>query len=216
LARSRRRSGGDPAGSEAGGHPDRDRGDVQGADARLPPRSSDEALGGQVHDPRAAPGAVQRGRARGRCRRLRQGQGLDVRRRSSARSMSKFREIAADALKYWELRRPIYNLVLFGVVAVEYFARLPESKTVLTTDNLIGCFILAVLANVAYCAAYAVDIFVQVSGVQASCPQRCWIVLLVGTAFAGAVTHFFAQGFIAASGPVPPKIHGRTPPPPEL
>lgn len=113
--------------------------------------------------------------------------------------MSRFRDIAADALRYWEPRRLVYNAVLLAVVAVHFVIGLPASKSLLATDNLLGAFILAVLANVAYCAAYAVDLFVQFSGLQTSWPRRRWIVLVVGTAFAAALTHFFAQGLTGSS-----------------
>lgn len=106
----------------------------------------------------------------------------------------RFGELASDALRYWEPRRAIYNAVLLLVVAVEFFVRWPASKTALKSDTILVCFFLAVLANVAYCAVYAVDLFVQFSGLRASWGRMRWVVLLVGTAFAATITHFFAPG----------------------
>ena len=106
----------------------------------------------------------------------------------------RFGELASDALRYWEPRRAIYNAVLLLVVAVEFFVRWPASKTALKSDTILVCFFLAVLANVAYCAVYAVDLFVQFSGLRASWGRIRWVVLLVGTAFAATITHFFAPG----------------------
>src|SRR3989442_5124620 len=71
--------------------------------------------------------------------------------------------LVADALRYWELRRLVYNFVL-GVVVVAHFASAwPASMSVLKVENLLGLFILAVLANVAYCAAYVAHLVGRLS-----------------------------------------------------
>ena len=101
-----------------------------------------------------------------------------------------FGELAAAALRYWEPRRLIYNLALAAVVAAHFFSAWPGSRSFMTWDNLFVLFLLAVLANVLYCAAYAVDLFVQFSALRASWPRRRWTVLLTGTAFAAAIAHF--------------------------
>jgi hypothetical protein len=54
--------------------------------------------------------------------------------------------------------RVIYNLVLVAVVVAYFVAGYPASKPNLTTDSILVLFLLAVVANVAYCAAYLVDI----------------------------------------------------------
>jgi hypothetical protein len=108
-----------------------------------------------------------------------------------------FRELASDALRFWEPRRALYNLVLLGVVCVHLSADWPESKSLLTVDGLFVFFILAVLANVAYCAAYAVDLFVQFSGLRAARGRWRWSVWVVGTAFAAVITHFFAHALLS-------------------
>jgi hypothetical protein len=61
----------------------------------------------------------------------------------------------ANALRYWEPRRLIYNAVLAIVVVVHAIAAWPESRAQLTFDSLLGAFILAVLANIAYCAVWS-------------------------------------------------------------
>jgi hypothetical protein len=105
---------------------------------------------------------------------------------------------AASALAYWEPRRPIYNGVMALVVVVDIAAGWPASRTWLTTDSLLGMFLMAVLANVAYCAAYAVDMFAQFSDLRETWLKRRWIVLLTGSLFAAAITHFIILGM----GPV--------------
>ena len=74
---------------------------------------------------------------------------------------------AANALRYWEPRRLIYNAVLAAVVVAHLFLGWPASREKLSLDLFLGVFILAVLANVAYCAVYLVDLFVQFSGLDA-------------------------------------------------
>src|SRR5713101_2332339 len=88
-----------------------------------------------------------------------------------------FGELAGNALRYWEPRRLLYNLALTAVVVGHIVARWPASKIFLTRDTFLALFLLAVLANVAYCAVYAVDLFVQFSGLPAECPRSRWVVL---------------------------------------
>lgn len=113
-----------------------------------------------------------------------------------------FRELASSALRYWEPRRFIYNLVLLAVVCTHLYDGWPTSKWLMTRDSVFALFILAVLANVAYCAAYAVDLFVQFSGLRGEWARWRWIVLVVGSAFGAALAHFFTQGILLdRSGP---------------
>jgi hypothetical protein len=55
-------------------------------------------------------------------------------------------------------------------------------------------FILAVIANVAYCSAYLVDIFVQASGFRSVWQRYRRLLFLVGTTFAAIITRFVAIG----------------------
>jgi len=96
---------------------------------------------------------------------------------------------AANALRYWEPRRLIYNGVLALVVLAHFTLRWTVWKPQLSSAVLIGMFIMAVLANVAYCAVYVVDIFVQFSGLDAPWRVGRIVVLTIGTAFAAAITH---------------------------
>jgi hypothetical protein len=100
---------------------------------------------------------------------------------------------AANALRYWEPRRLIYNGALAAVVCVHVALQWPASRDKLSLDVLLGMFVLAVIANVAYCAAYAVDLFVQFSGLDAAWRVGRVVLLVVGTAFAAAITHFIVQ-----------------------
>lgn len=79
---------------------------------------------------------------------------------------SDFREYFTDAIRFWEPRRVLYNLALAVIVVAYFLAGYPKSKLVLSIDFALGLFLLAVAANVAYCAAYLADIFVQASGLE--------------------------------------------------
>ena len=110
------------------------------------------------------------------------------------------RDTFTDAIKYWEPRRLIYNVVLGAIVLTYFGLNYPSSKTFLfSLDGILFIFILAVLANVAYCAAYLADVFAQLSGFQAGWRKYRWILLVSGILFAGAITRFFAMGLFSAS-----------------
>jgi hypothetical protein len=104
------------------------------------------------------------------------------------------RELTTDALRYWELRRAFYNALLAVIVLGHFAASWPVSRSSVTFDGILGLFLLAVLANVAYSAVYVADVFIQFSGFRASRARWRWVLLIVGFAFAGALTHFFSSG----------------------
>ncbi len=112
---------------------------------------------------------------------------------------SRIGEMVADALRYWEVRRLLYNSVLAAVVLAHFAHAWPASRVFLQRDNLLGVFVLAVLANVAYCAAYVADVFVQLSGFRALWIRWRWLLLMLGIAFAGVLTHFFSLGMFTPS-----------------
>jgi len=112
---------------------------------------------------------------------------------------TELRDIATDAISYWEPRRIIYNLIL-GLIVMGYFvAGLPYSRDNVSFDSILGFFVLAVLANIAYCAAYPVDVFAQLSGFRDLWRRFRWILLFVGIAFAAIITRIFAMSFTNAS-----------------
>ena len=110
---------------------------------------------------------------------------------------ARVREYVTDALRYWELRRLLYNGLLAVIVIWHFGVAWPESKSFLKFDNLLGVFLLAVLANVAFSAAYVADLFIQFSGFRESRSVWRLVILGVGLAFAGVLTHFFASGMFA-------------------
>jgi hypothetical protein len=95
-----------------------------------------------------------------------------------------FRSLLADAIRFWELRRIFYNLVLFAVAIGWLILTWPHFRPALTLTSLFLFFILALLANACYCAAYLVDIPMQRSALAAIWRRRRWLLLLAGTLFA--------------------------------
>jgi len=118
--------------------------------------------------------------------------GSDVRPRGF---WSRASQYVASSLRYWEPRRLVYNAVLALVVLEHVWAAWPVSRDKLTLDFVLGLFILAVIANIAYCGAYVADLFLQFSGLDIA---RRWgrpLLLAIGCAFAATIAHFVAQGF---------------------
>jgi hypothetical protein len=109
------------------------------------------------------------------------------------------RECVTEAIRYWEPRRAVYNLALVGVVGIYFWIGWPASQHILTADTILVLFLLAVLANVAYCAAYLVDIFAQMSNFREAWNSARWIVLVIGTVFAAVLTRFFALGLFSST-----------------
>jgi hypothetical protein len=109
-------------------------------------------------------------------------------------SQPPFRELISSALRFWEPARILYNAVLFAIVAGYCVAAWPLSRSMLSLDLVLGLFLGAVLANAAYCAAYPLDIFVQLSGYREQWLRLRWVIFLLGLAFAGVITRFIAIG----------------------
>lgn len=110
------------------------------------------------------------------------------------------REIATDAVAYWERRRPLYNAVLTTVVAAVFVAWLPRSLTAIGFRLAIALFALAVFANVAYCAAYVPDVIAQCSAWRDDWRRRRWVLFTLGCWFAAIVTWPVTTVLLAVAG----------------
>jgi hypothetical protein len=107
------------------------------------------------------------------------------------------RAALSEAIRYWEPRRIAYNVILFLEVVALYLAHLPTSRSKLDFNLALAIFVLAVLANVAYCAAYLVDVPAQLSAFRANWLRARWVLALIGITFAAVLTYFFSLGFFA-------------------
>jgi hypothetical protein len=105
-----------------------------------------------------------------------------------------FRETLSNAIRYWEPRRLLYNGALVLVVAGAFIAGWPVSKRVLETESVLFLFVLAVLANVAYCAAYVPDLALQHSSFRDTWLRARWVLLLIGILMGCALTYLFVAG----------------------
>jgi hypothetical protein len=112
--------------------------------------------------------------------------------------VSRFSGYVAQGLRYWEPRRLIYNGALSLVVLWHFFLALPASREKLSFDLVLGLFFLTVLANIAYCAVYLADLFVQFSGLDSAWRWGRVVLLIVGTVFAATVAHFLASQIFGA------------------
>jgi hypothetical protein len=108
------------------------------------------------------------------------------------------REIVSDAIRYWEHRRPAYNVVLVVVVAVSFHQAWPASRASVSLATLQVLFVLAVLANVLYCAAYVVDLFAQYSQLRSTWLRYRWVLFVVGVLFAASLANFTSSDLFRA------------------
>jgi hypothetical protein len=101
-----------------------------------------------------------------------------------------------NAAKYWEPRRILYNLVLMAVAVAWLFLTWPHFRPALNFSSLLKMSVLALMANVCYCAAYLVDIPVTYSAVAQQwqrwrppfgsrelCSRYCWLIIGLSTKF---------------------------------
>ncbi len=101
-----------------------------------------------------------------------------------------------DAIRWWEPRRAVYNLALLFLVTVYFIRGYPHTRAVLEVNSLLLLFGLAVMANVAYCAAYFVDLFAQLGGYREALVRVRFLLFAVGTAFALVLTHFWSKALL--------------------
>ena len=109
--------------------------------------------------------------------------------------VGRLRETITDALRFWEPLRVVFNGVLALIVLGYFVASWPRSQDAVTLNGILFLFILAVLANICYCAAYLGDLFVQFSGFKQIWKRLRWGLFAIGTLFAAAITRFFAMAF---------------------
>src|SRR5712664_4584535 len=95
-----------------------------------------------------------------------------------------FRGFLTDAVRFWEPRRVVYNLILAVVVVVWLVASWPHFRPAFTLQSLLLLSILALLANACYCAAYLVDLPMQSLSVGDALRRLRWVLWVIGTLFA--------------------------------
>ena len=98
--------------------------------------------------------------------------------------MTLSRDILMDAVRYWERRRVIYNAILALITVGGFLLLMPRSLQVFEAETIYGTFLLAVAANVAYCAAYIPDIFAQATAYRNRWLRWRWTLFVAGMLFA--------------------------------
>jgi uncharacterized membrane protein YsdA (DUF1294 family) len=101
------------------------------------------------------------------------------------------KEVLTDAIRYWEPRRIGYNAVLAAIVLGWIVFTWPHFRGAITLRLLAALLVLAVLANVCYCAAYAIDIPVQYSAFREAWRRRRRVLWLLGVIFAAALAYYW-------------------------
>lgn len=95
----------------------------------------------------------------------------------------------ADAARFWERRRVVYN-VLLTIVTLGWIAfTWPHFRPAFTWLNLGRLMLLALIANALYCAAYAADVvLLAFPSARTRLRQAVWI---AGTVFAVVFTNYW-------------------------
>jgi hypothetical protein len=117
----------------------------------------------------------------------------------SAMDTSLFRESLTNAIRYWEKMRVVYNSVLLLVVAGCFAWNYSAVGSKLSVNLFLSIIFCAILLNVVYCAAYIVDVAVQMSEFRERWANYRWVLLSIGVMFAAILTRFWS---LSVFGPV--------------
>ena len=102
-----------------------------------------------------------------------------------------FRGLMKDAVRYWEVRRVIYNAALFAVCVVWLVATWPHFRPAFAWWAVPPMAFLALVANICYSAAYLVDIPMQQSSMGKVWRNRRWGLWVAGTVFAIVLANYW-------------------------
>jgi hypothetical protein len=102
-----------------------------------------------------------------------------------------FRELFRDSFKFWEYKRIFYNAALTVVVALWLGLTWPHFRPMLNWNSVLLLFVLGLIANVCYCAAYFVDVPLLSSPAASAWRPRRWILWLAGTILAIVLANYW-------------------------
>jgi len=106
-------------------------------------------------------------------------------------SSNGFRQYIDEAVRFWEPRRILYNLVLTAVTVFWFVLGWSHFRPGLNLQMLLAFLILAGIANICYCAAYLVDIPLQYSSFRAVWRRGRWWLWLAGVLFAALLASYW-------------------------
>ncbi|MGH9686356.1 MAG: hypothetical protein ACRD5K_04610 [Candidatus Acidiferrales bacterium] len=101
-----------------------------------------------------------------------------------------WREVLSDAIGYWEPRRVAYNLILAVIVVAWVAFSWPHFHPAMNFEFLVLMAVLAVWANICYCAAYLVDFPMQFSFFRQRWLRWRWGLWVGGMLFATLLANY--------------------------
>ena len=101
------------------------------------------------------------------------------------------RDLFYDSARFWEYRRIFYNAALGLVVALWVILTWPHFRLMLQWNSLLLMVVLGLIANLCYCAAYAIDVPLLNSSAERAWRKRRWILWLAGTVFAIVLANYW-------------------------
>lgn len=110
---------------------------------------------------------------------------------SDGPAMEPLRETLAEAIRFWEPRRLLYNIVLAAVVLVWLFATWPHFRPMFIPSSFLLLGVLASIANVCYCAAYLGDVSLQGLHLNVVRCRLRWGLWFAGTLFAILLANYW-------------------------
>lgn len=102
-----------------------------------------------------------------------------------------WRILVSETFRYWEFRRLFYNSALLAVVIVWLAATWPHFRPMFSLNSLLLLIVLGLIANIFYCAAYLVDIPLQLSSVGGAWKNLRWLLWLIGTFLAIVLANYW-------------------------
>ena len=93
--------------------------------------------------------------------------------------------------RFWEPRRLVYNAILAAIVLLWLILTWPHFQSALTLSSLGKFAVLALLANLCYCVAYAADFFMQAALPIALHRRLRWTTWLLGMLLALVVENYW-------------------------
>lgn len=96
-----------------------------------------------------------------------------------------------EAARYWEPRRLVYNAVLAAVFVSWVVWTWPHFRGAFSMEHFLALVVLAVLANLCYCAAYLVEIAMAASAMREVWARRRWGLWLMGMVIAFVLENYW-------------------------
>jgi hypothetical protein len=96
-----------------------------------------------------------------------------------------------DAVRFWERQRVWYNAVLVLIVALWVVFTWPHFRPAMNLVALGKMMVLALLANLCYCAGYAMEGFIQPLLAREFWERARWIVWAAGTLLAVVLSNYW-------------------------